>query len=99
MFEVQQGRRFLSEISCASLDHAAKKPKSVPGGLRLRRSPHDSRRQARRAKASLAAKAKAEIESSGKSDKPMKLAGPYVYDAISGKIEGDAPKVDLTDGS
>lgn len=32
-------------------------------------------------------------------DKSTKFHGPYVFDAIAGKIEGDAPSVDLNDGS
>jgi hypothetical protein len=32
-------------------------------------------------------------------DKSLKFHGPYIYDAIAGAMEGDAPAVDLNDGS
>ncbi len=32
-------------------------------------------------------------------DAAMKFAGPYVYDFVAGALVGDAPKVDLQDGS
>jgi hypothetical protein len=57
-------------------------------------------------KAKLAAK-KADLkaklaEHAGKAkgrDKAMKFAGPYVYDFVAGALVGDAPKVDVNDGS
>ena len=42
---------------------------------------------------------KERLEKSTKQDKSTKFVGPYVYDAVLKKIEGDAPKVDLVDGS
>ena len=47
----------------------------------------------------LKSKAKAALDKDSKRDLSTKFSGPYVYDAVLGKLEGDAPKVDLTDGS
>ncbi|MBC7659209.1 MAG: hypothetical protein H7249_05820 [Chitinophagaceae bacterium] len=41
----------------------------------------------------------AHIEKEVARDKSNKFVGPYVYDAIAGKIEGTAPTVNLADGS
>ena len=42
---------------------------------------------------------KERLEKGQKQDKSTKFVGPYVYDAMLKRIEGDAPKVDLVDGS
>ncbi len=47
----------------------------------------------------LKAKGQADLDKEAKSDKATKFVGPYVYDAVLGKLEGDAPTVDTTDGS
>lgn len=39
------------------------------------------------------------LEKEVKKDRGTRFSGPYVYDAIAGKMEGTAPAVDLTDGS
>ena len=42
---------------------------------------------------------KERLEKGTKLDKSTKFVGPYVYDAVLKKIEGEAPKVELVDGS
>lgn len=49
--------------------------------------------------AALHAKQKEKAEKEAASDKNIKLTGPYVYDAIVGKTEGEPLKVDIADGA
>ena len=45
------------------------------------------------------AKEKAATEKESGRDKATKWSGPFLFDAIAGKLEGDLPKVSLADGS
>ncbi|RYZ54731.1 MAG: hypothetical protein EOP07_15465, partial [Proteobacteria bacterium] len=49
--------------------------------------------------AKLDAKEKAAIKKESVRDRATKWSGPYVFDAIAGKIEGDLPEISLVDGS
>jgi hypothetical protein len=72
-------------------------PPPPPNGQRFKK-------EAERAKVKekledLKGREKERLEKGLKQDKSTKFVGPYVYDAVLKKIEGEAPKVDLVDGS
>lgn len=50
-------------------------------------------------KGDLAAKEKDRLDKHAAKDKGTRFKGPYVYDAVTGVIDGDLPPVDLVDGS
>ena len=47
----------------------------------------------------LDAKEKAALKKENARDKATKWSGPFVFDAIAGKLEGDVPEITLVDGS
>jgi hypothetical protein len=49
--------------------------------------------------AKLDAKEQSAIKKESNRDKATKWSGPYVFDAVAGKIEGDVPAISLLDGS
>jgi hypothetical protein len=49
--------------------------------------------------AELKAGERGRLEHEAKSDRAVRWAGPYLYDAISGQVTGDLPATDLADGS
>ncbi len=65
---------------------------------------HKDRKAERKAKlaekkAELHDKAKAQLDKEAKGDQATKFVGPFIYDALLGKIEGALPAAETTDGS
>lgn len=88
----------------ALADDADAKPSDTPERSSDGATTGKEKRDAQRAKIAakkdeLAAKEKAQLDKELQSDKSAKFAGPYLFNAVTGEVEGDLPAVDVTDGS
>lgn len=89
----------LSSSSTNLLDPPSGQPLPPPPPNGQRAKKEAERSKVKEKLEDLKGREKERLEKGQKQDKSTKFVGPYVYDAVLKRIEGDAPKVDLVDGS
>ena len=94
--------RLIGDLSSSStnlLDPPSGQPQPPPPPNGQRAKKEAKRSKVKEKLEDLKGREKERLEKGQKQDKSTKFVGPYVYDAVLKKIEGEAPKVELVDGS